>query len=134
MAPSPTPLLGDVGGLVMAAYHCHVNHGAKDLLHRVVATTLQFYPPLQRLLANHPTYFLLRLNAVLALKFTPFWFKTQFGRWGVGILELCLTSRCYGFYAEPGMKHRLRQRERETKREKGDKEIERQEREFFFLH
>ena len=40
MAPSLTPLLGVVGGLVMAAYHGHVNHGAKDLLYRVVATTL----------------------------------------------------------------------------------------------
>jgi hypothetical protein len=55
----------------------------------------------------------------MALKFTPFWFKTQFGRWGGGILELCLTSRCYGFYAEPGMKHRLRQDQQASQASRG---------------
>ena len=34
-------------------------------------------------------------------------------------MELCLTSRCYGFYAEPGMKHRLRQDQQASQASRG---------------
>ena len=112
MAPSPTPLLGEVGGLVMAAYHCDANHGAKDLLHRVVATTLEFYPPLQRLLANHPTYSLLRFNAALALKFTPpgmeheLWYETL-GLGGGWVWELCHDHGTRGLVLNIGFRREV---------------------------
>ena len=42
-----------------------------------MATTLLFTPPLQRPLASHPTYSLLRFSAAPALKFTKLWPRSR---------------------------------------------------------
>ena len=78
----PNPLLGVAGGwgwwLIKATVVI-----VKALLHRLVATTINF-PPQLRPQASHPTYSLLGFSAALAPKFTNHWdlkraFFTTFG-------------------------------------------------------